>query len=91
MVFETLTPSTEGTDRFEKNWEYRDAPSIQRYVMLEQSRCAATVYARGTDGWAGQVLPAQAALPLSEVGVTLQLADIYEGVTFASPGDADAA
>lgn len=91
VVFEILSPTTEGTDRFEKNWEYRDTPSIQRYVMLEQSRCAATVYARGSDGWAGRVLPADAALPLPEVGITLQLADIYEGVTFASPTGAASA
>ena len=28
------------------NWEYRDTPSIQRYVILEQSHPAATIFSR---------------------------------------------
>jgi Uma2 family endonuclease len=36
MVFEILSPGTMGTDRVVKNREYRDTPSIHRYVMLEQ-------------------------------------------------------
>jgi Uma2 family endonuclease len=35
VVFEVLSPGTAGTDHFEKNLEYRDMPSIQRYGMLE--------------------------------------------------------
>jgi Uma2 family endonuclease len=38
VVFEILSPSTSDKDHFEKNLEYRDTPSIQRYVILEQSR-----------------------------------------------------
>ena len=33
-VFEILSPGTSDTDRFEKNREYRDTPSIQQYVIL---------------------------------------------------------
>ena len=36
VVFEVLSPSTASIDHFVKNQEYRDTPSIQRYVILEQ-------------------------------------------------------
>jgi Uma2 family endonuclease len=44
VVFEILSPSTASVDRVTKNQEYRATPSIQRYVMLEQTRIAATVF-----------------------------------------------
>ena len=56
VVFEVLSSSTAGTDRIEKNEEYRATASIQRYVMLEQTRQAATVFARVGDDWAGHIL-----------------------------------
>jgi Uma2 family endonuclease len=88
VVFEILSPSTSDTDRFEKNWNYRDTPTIQRYVMLEQSRCGATVFARNGEDWAGHVLPGDAALELPEAGITLALAELYEVVTFPpGPGE----
>jgi Uma2 family endonuclease len=49
VVFEVLSPTTATTDRIVKNQEYRDTPSVQRYVMLEQDRQAATLFARQGD------------------------------------------
>ncbi len=46
VVFEILSKSTAVTDRVVKNREYRDTPSVVRYVMLEQVRQAATVFER---------------------------------------------
>ena len=87
VVFEILSPSTSDTDRYEKNWEYRDTPSIQRYVMLEQSRPAATVFAREGGGWVGHALPGDAELVLPEVGITLPITELYEGMVFPSSDD----
>lgn len=84
VVFEVLSASTAGTDRVEKNEEYRLTPSIRRYVMLEQTRCAATVFARGGDDWVGHVLTAGAVLAMPEIGVELPLAELYAGITFAT-------
>jgi Uma2 family endonuclease len=53
VVFEVLSPSTASTDIGAKNEEYRDTPSIQRYVMLAQDRQQATVFARVGDDWWG--------------------------------------
>jgi Uma2 family endonuclease len=87
VVFEILSPSTSDKDHFEKNLEYRDTPSIQRYVMLEQSRIGATVFSRDGDDWVGHVLTADDDLALPEVGITLSMTELYEGVTFPPGSD----
>ena len=51
VVFEVLSPSTAALDRIVKAREYEATPSVQRYVMLEQDRIGATVYARLGEGW----------------------------------------
>jgi hypothetical protein len=45
-VFEVIGPSTARTDRIVKNQEYRDTPSVQYYVMLEQDFAGAMVFSR---------------------------------------------
>ena len=92
VMFEILSPSTSDIDHFEKNLEYRDTPSIQRYVILEQSRAGATVFSRDGEDWVGHVLTGDDGLELPEVGIALSLAELYEGVTFPPPpGDAPTA
>ena len=85
VVFEVLSPSTASVDRIVKNQEYRDTPSIQRYVMLEQDRPGATVFSRDGDDWVGHVVADDAVLSLPEIGIELPLAELYEGVAFADP------
>ena len=85
VVFEVLSPSTSTTDRIVKNKEYRDTPSIQRYIMLEQDRQAATVFARAGDDWVGHVVSGDVVLAMPEIGIELQLAELHEGVSFAEP------
>jgi Uma2 family endonuclease len=82
VVFEVLSPSTATTDRIVKNEEYRDTASIRRYVMLEQDRQAATVFAREGDDWVGHVVSGDVTLAMPEIGVELPLAELYEGVAF---------
>ena len=83
VVFEVLSASTAVTDRVEKNEEYRLTPSIRRYVMLEQTRRAATVFARAGDDWAAHVLTGDAVLAMPEIGADLPLAEVYAGIEFA--------
>lgn len=82
IVFEILSESTINTDRIDKNEEYRNTPSIQRYVMLEQSTMAATVFNRVDDDWVGHFQIGDTLLDLPEIGLSLRLTDIYEGVEF---------
>jgi len=82
VVFEILSPSTAFVDRGVKNEEYRDTPSIVRYVMLEQDRQAATVFTRAGDDWVGHIRSGDAVLHMPEIGIELPLADLYENITF---------
>lgn len=80
VVFEILSPSTALTDRVVKNQEYRATPSVQRYVMIEQDKVAATVFERAGDDWIGHLLTQEATLAMPEIGVSVPLAELYEGV-----------
>ena len=77
VVFEILSPGTSRTDRIEKQREYQAAPSIQRYVILEQDSIAATVFVRHGDDWNAGVLTEADVLRMPEIDVELALADIY--------------
>ena len=89
VIFEVLSPATAAVDRIVKAREYQATPSVQRYVMLEQDRIGATVYARAGDGWTHEILIAESMLALSEIGVVLPLAELYEGLAFPPEEEAD--
>ncbi len=90
VIFEVLSPSTSSTDRILKNEEYRATPSVQRYVMLEQDRVAATVFFRAGDDWVGRVFVGDAILAMPEIGIDIPLAELYEGLVFDEPDSAEA-
>jgi Uma2 family endonuclease len=83
VVFEILSEGTAQTDIGAKNREYRDTPSISRYVLLEQERVGATVFARHGAEWLGQTLGAGDPLALPELGVQVPLSDLYAGLVRA--------
>lgn len=85
VVFEVLSSSTASTDRIAKNEEYRATPSIQRYVMLEQTRQAATVFSRAGDDWVGHVLTGSVALDMPEIGGSVPLDAVYTDIEFPPP------
>ena len=82
VVFEILSDSTAQTDRIVKNREYRATPSIQRYVLLEQTYIGATVFAREGDDWVGRTLGEGDLLTLQEIGIELPLAELYEELDY---------
>ena len=85
IVFEILSGSTEHTDLIEKNEEYRATPSIQSYVLLQQTHIAGIVFARGPEGsWVSQVLDgADAVLDLPEIDTQLLLGELYADMDIA--------
>ena len=89
VVFEVLSPSTAAKDRIVKAREYQATPSIRRYVMLEQDSVGATVYARSGETWTHEILVADSILALPEIGVSLPLAELYEGTVFEVEQDGD--
>ncbi|MDB5401218.1 MAG: hypothetical protein QOF70_6912 [Acetobacteraceae bacterium] len=82
IVFEILSESTSYIDRIDKNREYRGTPSIQRYVILEQTKPAATVHARSGDAWVVEIVVGDAVLDLPEIEASLSLTELYEGIQF---------
>ena len=85
VVFEVLSASTTGTDRIEKNAEHEGTRSIQRYVMLEQTRQAATIFTRSGDDWLGHPVEGDAVLPMPELGIELPMAALYLDIEFPGP------
>ena len=51
LVFEVVSEGSNTIDLIDKNREYRSTPSIQRYVILQQTRAAAVVFARRRQDW----------------------------------------
>ena len=82
IVFEILSESTQHTDLVEKNEEYRETPSIQRYVILEQTHIGGIVFVRSADGqWTSSALNGpEAVLDLPEIAVSLKLGELYAGM-----------
>jgi len=91
VIFEVLSPSTAANDRIVKAREYQAMPSVQRYVMLEQDRLGATVYARSGDTWTLEILVEDSVIDLPEIGVAVPLAELYEGIAFEAEQEGDQA
>ncbi|MGH7210026.1 MAG: Uma2 family endonuclease [Acetobacteraceae bacterium] len=83
VVFEIASGSTSYTDRFPKRNDYAATPSIRRYILLEQTGPAATVFER--PDWVGRPIEGtDAGLAMPEIGVELPLAELYQGLDFAA-------
>lgn len=82
VMFEIVSPSSARTDRITKNREYRDTPTVQRYVVLEQDFVGATVFTRDEAGWSGRPAAEDETLAMPEIGIEVPLSELYEGLTF---------
>ena len=56
IVFEVLSVGTSKTDLIDKNRDYRATPSIQRYVILQQTHRAAIVFMRRGQDWLSEIV-----------------------------------
>lgn len=89
VVFEVLSPSSGRTDRIDKLREYRAVASIRRYVILEYTSAAMTVFAREDDGdWIARALTSDDLMDLPEIGISIPVAELYENVDLPGPPDA---
>jgi len=84
MVAEVLSPSTRDFDTFEKLAEYRQVDSLGTIMAVEPNAPEVVVWSRGADrGWVRQVFEGlDREIDMRTIGVTLPLAEIYDGVAF---------
>jgi Uma2 family endonuclease len=79
VIIEVLSPETERTDRREKAIAYRQLPTLETYVLVEQDRMALTVLRRAEVGWQAERLQGPAALfRVPSIGIEIPLERIYE-------------
>jgi len=87
VVIEVLSTGSLRTDRIAKNREYEAAPSIRRYILLEQDAIAAEVYAREGGRWVRSTVTGDGVLTMPEIDVEMQLAEAYAGLELGTqPG-----
>ena len=81
VVFEVVSEGANSTDLIDKNREYRATPSIQRYVILQQTRVAAVVFARRGEDWLSEIVAGtDAVLQLPEIDIELPLSGVYANI-----------
>ena len=85
VVAEVLSQSTERTDRREKWFLYRNIPSLQEYVLIDQIRPEVTIFRRSAH-WSAEILATpDAVLDIPSIGFRCTVGDIYAGVPL--PGE----
>ncbi len=86
IVFEVLSPSTMHIDRREKFMAYQQISSLREYIVVHQNEPEIELFCKDKSGsW--ERFDVNNELILSGVqgcGLSLKLADIYEGIDFAS-------
>jgi len=88
VIFEILSDSTKNSDLITKNAEYRATPSVQHYVILEQSSLGAMVFKRKGEEWVSDVLTTQdAMLNLPEIGCSIPLGECYIDLQLGTQGE----
>jgi Uma2 family endonuclease len=84
FIVEVLSPSTQQIDRREKAANYRRVESLDEYVTASQKRPEVTIYRRA-DHWRPDVaVGLRAVAEFRSFGLSVPLAEIYEGVVFAA-------
>ncbi|MFL5241089.1 MAG: Uma2 family endonuclease [Gemmataceae bacterium] len=91
VLFEVLSRHTRRIDEGEKKDAYLTLPSLGVYVLIEQEMPAVVVFRRVGETFLREVYQGlDDVLPLSEIGIDLPLAEIYEAAAFMPErGDED--
>jgi Uma2 family endonuclease len=81
VIFEVLSDGTAHDDLVLNNAEYRQTPSVQRYVILQQTHPGAIVFARKGEDWVTDLLSGEGAMVrMPEIGIEIPLAELYTDV-----------
>ena len=84
LIVEVLSDSTEGYDRSEKFDHYRTIPSLDDYMLVEQTKASVLHYTRDNDHWEfREIVGLDNAVYLPSIEMNLALADIYAFIELA--------
>jgi Uma2 family endonuclease len=84
VIVEVLSDSTRNYDRGEKFDLYRSIPALRHYLLIEQT-FHHVEHRRLESEWSTEIVDSpDGIVHLSGVGIDLKIAEIYEGVEFAS-------
>ena len=88
MVAEVLSPTTRDFDSYDKRTEYEQVESLNYIMFVDPNVAYVDVWSRDPDrAWVHHVAEGlDSKVEMPTIGVTLPLADIYEGVVFPPPG-----
>lgn len=78
LLVEVLSPNTEHIDRREKLLAYRQLPTLEEYMLVDQERRWVEIYRRTPEGWAHDVHTPGDVVELASLGMTLTLDELYE-------------
>ena len=84
LIIEVLSDSTERYDRGTKFKHYQTIESLCQYVLVSQDQARVETYLRQSDGtWVyAEMHGLDAIVPISALGVSLPMAELYAGVVF---------
>lgn len=78
VIFEVLSPSTEGNDRGRKSVAYRSIPSLREYVLVSTTEPRVELHRRMEEGWLiVDFVGEGAVLPLLSLGLELPFRQIF--------------
>lgn len=88
VVFEVLSDGSANDDLVLKNAEYRATPSIQRYVILQQTHAGAIVFTRKAEDWVTEIVNDKGVLLMPEIGIEIPMAEIYADIDLTAEPEA---
>jgi Uma2 family endonuclease len=89
VIFEVLSPSSEGDDEGEKRRDFQSLATLQAYVVVAQDERLVRVYRRMASGEWGvepEVFRDGAAFELPKLASPIAVSDVYDGIVDASGG-----
>ena len=81
LVCEVRSQSTTDFDRGEKFDAYKQLPSLQEYLLLDNRRPEATLYRKSAGAWLQLTFTEASDIPLESIDLRLPVAQIYAGIT----------
>jgi Uma2 family endonuclease len=85
LVIEVLSPSTEDYDQIEKRWVYQSIASLRQLVFVSPGEAKVELVTREADqSWRSVfVVGLDASLALDCLDLSLPMAEVYDGISFA--------